>query len=376
MGDLIVSNNATSTLAAALDAVSTQLSINSTDAKLFPYITEGRWCPLTIVDNIGGYEIVHATKRVGGIFTVTRGQENTQARDFPVGSRVDLRLTSAIIDELANKFIVDSRLPQRLHPKNMWVPDNNANDIVENGTYETYHYTQNCALNEQGMLRHSGNNTTTDAIQEWTALYGTRRYIRMKRDGRWTGWSEITIQPDRLSPWAMKVIGEPFPLMDFIGNVGQPPRDKQYRFVKLSAYDSYNNGVLVSETVRGTDPYIQAWATIQCSGSPINGQTIHLINTERHFLRAGNPGAFEDSQNKWHSHSGRTTENGEHNHAYSKRVDTNDGPDGDNGWAYLETVTDYTSVAGRHSHELNIYGDGGNEARPRNMGINYYMRIM
>lgn len=375
MADLIVSNNATSTLAAALDVASTQVSINPSDAKLFPYVVDGRWCPLTIVDGTGGYEIVHATRRAGGIFTVIRGQENTQARNFPVGSRIDLRLTAAIIDEIATKKIIDSRLPERLQPKNMKIPDNNVNNISENGTYDTDGNTQNCARNEPGMLRHSGSDTT-NVIQEWTALTGTRQYIRMKRDGNWTPWSETTIQPDRLSPWTMKIIGEPFPLMDFLGNTGQPPRDKEFRYIKLSAYDSYNDGVLVSETVSGADPNMWATAVIQLSGSPLNGQTVRLINTERRFLRAGNAGGLEDSQNLFHGHGGWIENSGNHQHSYlGGYLTMNNSSESGKQMPSRQDTTRMTDWAGTHTHTLHIEGNGGNESRPRNMGINYYMRI-
>lgn len=375
MADLIVSNNATSTLAAALDVASTQLSINPADAKLFPNIPEGRWCPLTIVDDNGGYEIVHATRRVGGIFTVLRGQENTQVRSFTVGSRIDLRLTTAIIEELANKKIIDIRLPARLQPRNMKILDNNVNNITENGTYDTDGTTQNCARNEAGVLRHSGSDTT-NVIQEWTALTGTSQYIRMKRDGNWTPWAETTIQPDRLSPWLMKIIGEPFPLMDFMGNIGQPPRDKDYRYIKLSANDSYNAGILVSETVSGADPNMWATAVIQLSGSPLNGQTVRLINTERRFLRAGNAGTLEDSQNQFHSHGGWLDNAGNHQHSYQcGRLTMNDASESGNQRPSRQDTTRMTEWSGNHTHVLHIEGSGGNESRPRNLGINYYMRI-
>lgn len=375
MADLVTKNNATSTLAAELDAANTQLSITPSDAGLFPAISDGTWCPLTLVDANGNYEIVHASQRIGGIFTVTRGQENTQARNFPVGTRVDLRLTSAAIYELGNNFIVDKRLPGRLHPTNMPVPNNDANDIVENGVYDTGSWVKNCPPGDAGMLRQMAS-SNSNIIQEWTSLNGVRQYVRMFFNGRWTDWSETTVQPDRFSPWAMKIIGEPFPLMDFLYGVGQPPRDQWYKYIKLTANDGYNNGLFVGETVTGSAPYLSAWATIQCSGSPLNGQTVHLINTERLFLRAGNAGIFEDSQNRWHSHSGWIGEAGEHSHSYTTWKRNGGGADGNNGWDWYSQVTENTSIAGRHSHSLNINGDGGNEARPRNMGVNYYMRIL
>lgn len=116
-----------------------------------------------------------------------------------------------------------------------------------------------------------------------------------------------------------------------------------------------------------------------------DGQTSFSVPDLRgQFLRGWDAGrgvdanrtfaSWQDSQNKVHSHSGTTTENGDHNHAYSKRIDTNDGPDGNHGWGWLDKATDYTSTAGRHSHALLINSEGGNEARPVNLAIQYIIK--
>lgn len=61
------------------------------------------------------------------------------------------------------------------------------------------------------------------------------------------------------------------------------------RYIKLWAGDSFNSGLLTGETVSGSWPDITATATVTCEGSPWNGRTIHLINTEGRFLRAAEP---------------------------------------------------------------------------------------
>jgi len=86
-------------------------------------------------------------------------------------------------------------------------------------------------------------------------------------------------------PWRQQPVGVPIPILDSITGVAQPPTGNPYRYIKLTASDSYNTGVLTSESVTGSAPLVVATAVISLSGSPINGQTVNLINTEGRFLR-------------------------------------------------------------------------------------------
>lgn len=92
------------------------------------------------------------------------------------------------------------------------------------------------------------------------------------------------------SSWAFIPIGMKVPLSDNLAGVVAPPTDQAYRYIKLTAgltgAGGYNNGVLGSESVSGSAPQVQASAVVNLSSSPLNGQTVRLINTERRFLRA------------------------------------------------------------------------------------------
>lgn len=94
------SNNATSTLAASINTTVTSISIQSADAAKFPTLSAGDWFPITLVDSAGNTEIMRCTARTGATLTVTRAQEGTTAKSFVAGSRVDLRLTAAAINEV------------------------------------------------------------------------------------------------------------------------------------------------------------------------------------------------------------------------------------------------------------------------------------
>ena len=85
--------------------------------------------------------------------------------------------------------------------------------------------------------------------------------------------------------WAMQPIGVPIPLFNNLAGASIPSLSKGYRYITLTASDPYNGGVLINETVSGSFPLVVASAVISLAGSPMNGQTISLINTEQRLLR-------------------------------------------------------------------------------------------
>jgi len=90
-----LANNASSTLASAINNNVTTVSIASGDASKFPALAAGEWFPLTVVDASGNIEVMRVTARSSATLTVVRGQEGTTARAFAAGSKCDLRLTAA-----------------------------------------------------------------------------------------------------------------------------------------------------------------------------------------------------------------------------------------------------------------------------------------
>src|SRR5690606_3755536 len=100
-------------------------------------------------------------------------------------------------------------------------------------------------------------------------------------------------------------VGVPIPVADdLLASLAPPNSNAAYRYVKLSAGDAYNTGILTGETVSGSAPNITATAVVSLTGSPLDGKTLTLINTERRFLRAGAAGTKEQSQNLSHDHTG------------------------------------------------------------------------
>lgn len=105
---VVLTNNATTLLAAAIAADDTALSVQTADAGKFPAPAAGEWFPLTIVDSAGNMEIVKATARSGAIITIERAQEGTTAKAYAAGARVDLRATVAALNDLGDFTTTDT----------------------------------------------------------------------------------------------------------------------------------------------------------------------------------------------------------------------------------------------------------------------------
>jgi len=90
-------------------------------------------------------------------------------------------------------------------------------------------------------------------------------------------------------------VGEVFYLWDHLSGVDEPDNSGDATYIRLTANDSYNNGLLENESVSGSAPKVVA--TAQIATGPLQGQTVHLINTEQSFLRArGTSGALQFDQ--------------------------------------------------------------------------------
>jgi len=149
-------------------------------------------------------------------------------------------------------------------------------------------------------------------------------------------------------------IGVPFPVFDHIPGCPIPDNSGAVKYIKLTAGEDgtgeYNEGLLTSESVTGSAPDIIATAVIDYAQSPMNGQTISLINTSRQFLRPGESGVDYDDQIRAHSHT------------------------------YLQNSGIALSTAGGGSYPVNQSSTdtglfGGTETAPRTTGATFYMRI-
>lgn len=75
--------------------------------------------------------------------------------------------------------------------------------------------------------------------------------------------------------------------MELAFDTPPPINDPRFRFVKLTADDAYNNGVLNNKVISGTAPNLVVKMTVNYALSPINGQQIFMLNTMESTRRPG-----------------------------------------------------------------------------------------
>ncbi|MBY7931601.1 phage tail protein [Vibrio fluvialis] len=219
-----------------------------------------------------------------------------------------------------------------------------------------------------GNLTHLAQLFSSVRSQEWSAsinygigqevLFSNKRYYAVQPSGPDNDgeqqpdpanveyWFEVPAVGTRESEYLNIPVGYEIALDD-----PPPTNDPRFRFVKMTYNDAYNSGVLTSQTLSGTSPELVSTAVISYAQSPINGQTIDMINTMGTFIRPGvTSGVRQLSDNRSHNHtaSGTATE-----FAFLAP-----GPGRD-----FKNATVTTSAS------------GGDEARPYNISRIFYKRI-
>ena len=97
---IILANNAKSTLAAAIGALDTTLTVTSGTETLFPSPTSGDYFYVTLEDSTKTIrEVVKCTSRSGVTFTIVRAQDDTLANIFAIGSTVEMRVNKAALTD-------------------------------------------------------------------------------------------------------------------------------------------------------------------------------------------------------------------------------------------------------------------------------------
>jgi len=100
-----LSNNAFSLLAADITNNATSLTVTSGDGDLFPVLGANDYFYCTLLDVDNNMEIVQVTARTGNLFTIIRAREDTTAKSFNAGSRVELRVTAqSVLDAVTTNL--------------------------------------------------------------------------------------------------------------------------------------------------------------------------------------------------------------------------------------------------------------------------------
>lgn len=87
-------NNASGTLATAVNASDTGIVLTTGNGASFPALSAGDYFYATLESTGGTSEIIKVTVRSGDSLTVVRAQEGTTAQSFAAGSRIELRVTA------------------------------------------------------------------------------------------------------------------------------------------------------------------------------------------------------------------------------------------------------------------------------------------
>lgn len=124
-------------------------------------------------------------------------------------------------------------------------------------------------------------------------------YIIGKGPAEWVVSEYKALMPDFPTDSDLQWLGTP--IGGYITPLTPPPTDDpRFRYVLCTAGEDgvggYNEGILTGETVTGSAPLVEATAVVDLDGSPFDGLTIHLINTEGRFVGAGTVEAVEDDQ--------------------------------------------------------------------------------
>jgi len=93
-------NNATTTLATAINSSVTSLTVAAGKGSLFPNPTAGQYFYMTLANIAGTVEIVKCTARSTDTFTIVRGQDGTTAASWNSGDKVEQRLVATNLNNL------------------------------------------------------------------------------------------------------------------------------------------------------------------------------------------------------------------------------------------------------------------------------------
>ena len=146
-----------------------------------------------------------------------------------------------------------------------------------------------------------------------------------------------------------------------IDGIEIPTNEKWIRLVAgESDAGEFNEGKLINETILGIFPTNIATAQINDSESPLFEKIIHLLETERRFLRAGNVGTIQEFAMQGHKHTSAAAE------VTSTRPV---------GGGVQEAATIGTQTGNPITDGVNNTPLTDNETRPRNIGTRVYLKI-
>jgi hypothetical protein len=108
-----IKNNASGTLATAINASDTGIVLTTGNGANFPVLGLGDYFYATLESTGGTFEVIRVTARSGDSMTVLRAQEGSIANSFAAGSRLELRVTAQSVADIAQLYASDADISLR-----------------------------------------------------------------------------------------------------------------------------------------------------------------------------------------------------------------------------------------------------------------------
>lgn len=129
-----VANNAFGTLASSITNSATSITLTTGQGSRFPTLGAGDYFYATLIDTTNNLEIVKCTARSTDVLTVTRAQENTTARAYSAGDRIEIRITAATFEDataVEDGEVTAAKLASGAAVSNIgYTPVNKAGDTI------------------------------------------------------------------------------------------------------------------------------------------------------------------------------------------------------------------------------------------------------
>ena len=99
---ILLDNFASAQLIAPILSTDTEITVTAGLGDDFPDPVAPDYAVLVIEDEGSNREVVHLVARNVDVFTVLREQEGTLANDYPIDSRIELRVTAGFLQDFVD----------------------------------------------------------------------------------------------------------------------------------------------------------------------------------------------------------------------------------------------------------------------------------
>jgi len=164
-------NNAATYIKEAISGSDTTIFIIEADSDKFPTPVVNSEFFLATLENVQTkeWEIVRVNNRVGNQLSVTRGQEGSAIKAFPLGSKLQVRVTKETLERLYNQSSAISNFVHNQQTlSNMWLVNHNLGRIpnvsIEVGSWAGGVFTKEASA--EATIIHNDTNSFSISFSE------------------------------------------------------------------------------------------------------------------------------------------------------------------------------------------------------------------